>query len=206
MKYDGIIFDLDGTLWDSTDAVYDAWVRVIERTPETTHVHTADEQRSVMGLTALKLMAKLFPELPEDRAMEVFADCCKEEQEELLRVGGKSYPGINDTLEKLGKHCPLFIVSNCDKEYINTYFTSMNTKKFFTDWESHGGTGLNKDENIMLVVKRNGLKHPVYVGDTIWDKEASDAAGVPFIHAAYGFGKIEDCEKISCPAELLKLI
>lgn len=41
-----------------------------------------------------------------------------------------------------------------------------------------------------MIVERNNLQNPVYVGDTIWDKESSEKAGVDFIFAAYGFGKI----------------
>ena len=60
------------------------------------------------------------------------------------------------------------------------------------DFECFGNTGLLKDENISLVVKRNNLKAPVYVGDTQGDYEACKKAGIPFIWAAYGFGRPED--------------
>ena len=38
---------------------------------------------------------------------------------------------------------------------------------------------------------RNGMKRPLYIGDTQGDYEAATAAGVPFLHAAYGFGAID---------------
>ena len=59
------------------------------------------------------------------------------------------------------------------------------------DFECFGNNGLPKDENISLIVKRNGLKKPVYVGDTQGDFEACKKAGVPFIWVAYGFGHPE---------------
>ena len=70
-----------------------------------------------------------------------------------------------------------------------------------------GRTGLTKGENIKLVIKRNNLKNPIYVGDTQGDANAAKFAGVPFIFAEYGFGEVEEYnESIKSFNELLKLI
>ena len=62
----------------------------------------------------------------------------------------------------------------------------------FCDYEEWERTGLTKGENIRLVMERNGYRKAVYVGDTRKDQEAAQAAGIPFIHASYGFGKTEE--------------
>jgi phosphoglycolate phosphatase len=36
------------------------------------------------------------------------------------------------------------------------------------------------------------LQSPVYVGDTTGDRDSAAKAGVPFIYANYGFGKVDD--------------
>ena len=96
------------------------------------------------------------------------------------------------------------IVSNCQDGYIEAFFKAHDTRKYFTDWESFGRTGLLKAENIRLVVERNHLKAPVYVGDVQGDADASHKAGVPIVRAAYGFGEIRDAEaKVETFAELL---
>ena len=74
------------------------------------------------------------------------------------------------------------------------------------DFECIGRTGKPKSENIRLIIERNGLKAPVYVGDTQWDFDAATAAGVPFIFAAYGFGHVENTPRIAAPAELPALV
>ena len=56
------------------------------------------------------------------------------------------------------------------------------------------------------MAERLGLQAPVYVGDTVLDYEAAKAAGVPFIHAAYGFGKVEGVPSIQKPLELPALL
>ena len=51
------------------------------------------------------------------------------------------------------------------------------------------------------------MKHPVYVGDTQGDRDASDEAEIPFIFASYGFGNVEDKDgQIDEFSELLQLI
>ena len=51
---------------------------------------------------------------------------------------------------------------------------------------------MGKADNIKELVKRNGLKNPVYIGDTEGDRIACEEAGVPFVHAAYGFGDLQE--------------
>ena len=59
-----------------------------------------------------------------------------------------------------------------------------------------GRTGLDKGENIRLVMARNGVNRAVYVGDTQGDADAAKKAGVPLIFAAYGFGRVADAEYV----------
>ena len=61
--------------------------------------------------------------------------------------------------------------------------------------------------NIGLVVKRNGIDHAVYVGDIQGDYRASKEAGVDFVHAAYGFGRIhEKVPAVTALEELPKML
>ncbi len=163
MNYDGILFDLDGTLWDSTKGIYKSWVKVLKTLPDIDHIPTMEEQESVMGLSDDVLMKKLFPELSPERGKEVFDLCCQVENVYLREKGGIAYDGIVETLEKLSKSHSLAIVSNCNDGYIEAYFASMGTEQYFADYESFGRTGKPKWENIKSDVERNGYKNPVYV-------------------------------------------
>ena len=46
----------------------------------------------------------------------------------------------------------------------------------------------------------------VYVGDTAMDQEAAQKAGVPFLHAAYGFGDVTGAPEITQFPQLLELL
>lgn len=206
MQYDGIIFDLDGTLWDSSEGVNVSWDRVLRLQPDVTHCPSQADLESVMGLGAEELTAKLFPYLSPKRRLEIFDACAVYECEYLSEHGGRLYPGIMDMLEALSKEHPLFIVSNCADGYIQSFLKAHDTAKYIQDFECIGRTGKPKSENIKLIVERNALKNPVYVGDTQWDCDAATAAGVPFIFAAYGFGHVENKPSIQKPLELIERV
>ena len=206
MKYDGILFDLDGTLWNATDAITVSWAEALKDAPDVEQLPTKEQLESVMGMTAEELMATLFPTLTKERHLELFERCCQVENVYLREHGGTLYPEMEETLSRLSEKLPLFIVSNCNAEYIPCFLDAHKLHSYFRDWECIGRTGKPKGDNIQLVVQRNGLEHPVYIGDTSMDQDAAGKAGVPFIHAAYGFGQVTGAPKIQAPQELLKLL
>ncbi|RKJ38550.1 HAD family hydrolase [Acutalibacter sp. 1XD8-33] len=206
MLCDGVLFDLDGTLWDSTGALVDTWRLALEGEPDIPHTPTKEELEGVMGMTAPQLMKTLFPHLGPDRAAELFEKCCQVENEYLRAHGGILYDGLEETLSALSARVPLGIVSNCNLEYIPCFLEAHGLEKYFTDWECIGRTGLEKWENIRLVAERCGMARPVYVGDTEMDRDAAQKAGVPFIHAAYGFGRFAAPLSIASPRELVGLL
>lgn len=206
MKYDGILFDLDGTLWDATEAIRVSWAIALESAPDVEAPPTREQLERVMGMTADNLMATLFPKLSKERHRELFDACCKAEDVYLRQHGGILFPGLEETLQTLSQELPLFIVSNCNKEYIPCFLDAHHMHSYFQGWECIGRTGKQKWENILLVAERNHLKAPVYVGDTVLDQEAAQKAGVPFYHAAYGFGQVEGAPEIQEPRQLLELL
>ena len=206
MKYDSILFDLDGTLWDATEALEISWAMALKDAPDVEAPPTREQLEKVMGMTAEDLMAALYPKLSPKRHMELFERCCQVETDYLREHGGRLYPRMEETLKQLSQRLPLFIVSNCNTEYIPSFLDGHKLHQFFQDWECIGRTGKPKGENIRLIVERNGLQRPVYVGDTVLDQEAAAQAGVPFLHAAYGFGKVEGAPELRSPLELLDLV
>ena len=202
MRFDGIFFDLDGTLWDASEGIALSWRQVLAEQPDFTRTLTMEDIDGCMGLTEEQIEEKLFPDFPPARQKELF-DLCIQRECEYLRVhGGKLFPNVPEVLEKLSAQVPLFIVSNCESGYIECFLEAHQMHGYFRDFECIGNTGLSKAENIRLVAQRNGIQNPVYVGDTIWDKEAADGAGVPYIFAAYGFGNVENCPRIETFAAL----
>lgn len=190
---DSIIFDLDGTLWDASETVFHAFNDSIREIGFDINV-TAQQVRDFSGLKMDDVFDRLFGFVPKEKFEEFIKIYNQKEKEYLKNKGGKLFPNIKETLEKLSESHKLFIVSNCMAGYIETFLDYYDFRKYFQDFECFGNAGLSKDVNIRLIVERNQLQNPVYMGDTIWDKESSDKAGVDFIYANYGFGNIEKAE------------
>jgi len=188
MKFDSIIFDLDGTLWDSTVTVAESWNDSLRRLGYDEPIISAEDIASIMGMTESQIAKVIFyPHFGED-ATRICAICLEEEVDYIAIHGGRLYEGVRELPEKFPS-LPFFIVSNCQKGYIEAFLSYTGFGKHFRDFECIGRSGLSKAENIALVIKRNALKAPVYIGDTASDEKSAAAAGCSFIHAAYGFGK-----------------
>lgn len=207
MKVDSIIFDLDGTLWDAKDNVIKSWNETLKNYSEVKNKLTADDIAGVMGLVIEDVAAKLFPYLGEDKRLQIAKVCCADECEYLGKYGGVLYDRLEETLNVLAQKYKLLIVSNCECGYIEAFFKAHGLDKYFADYENPGRTGLTKGENIKLVIERNNLTNPIYVGDTEGDMKAARVAGIPFIYATYGFGKVNEFdEAINSIDELLTLV
>lgn len=192
-----ILFDLDGTLWDSSKQVAQSWTETIGRiAPETGIVITEEFLHRAMGKVMEEIKEMMFDEatvkIDEERQNEIYQACCDEEIAYVEKHGGALYPQLEETLRALSKTYTLGIVSNCQCGYIEAFLSYTGFETYITEIESYGNTGKPKGDNIALVVKRNGLKpeEAVYVGDILGDYEAATSAGVDFVHAAYGFGKV----------------
>lgn len=204
----GIIFDMDGTLWDSSENVAASWTEKIRELGYELPDITQKDIMSVMGLTMDRIADILFGSLPEKERMELLDKCCENENRYLAEHGGVLYPDLEQTFRCLKRSFRLYIVSNCQSGYIETFLEHYGFGKYFDDIECYGNNLKDKGENIALVVSRNKLDKAWYVGDIQGDHDSAVKAGIDFIHAAYGFGKIKqkvpELMKFSDLPELMK--
>ena len=189
---DSIIFDLDGTLWDSSETVLVAWNEILKNDKKIEKELTSDDLKATMGLQMHEIEKILFPEMEETYRRKLSNKCCEAERVLLEQKGGQLYEQLEEVLESLSQKYKLFIVSNCQEGYIEAFYKYHQLEKHFIDYENPGRTGLSKGENIKLIIERNQLKSPVYVGDTLGDQQAAKVAGIPFVYASYGFGEVEE--------------
>lgn len=208
MKIDSIIFDLDGTLWNSTKTVADAWNEVLEELG----IEKQMSEEDLLGLMGLQWpdIVKAHFEGYDKKVMELLKE--KLDKKELTRIrehGATPMPGMLSTIHSLKEKYRLFIVSNCQKGYVDVFLDLFDLWDDFEGFICAEATGLSKGENNKLLIEKYNLKSPVYIGDTKGDLESARVAQIPFIYASYGFGKIEEEEKmkkITCLNELEELL
>jgi len=186
-----IIFDLDGTLWDTSDIVVDKWNEVLSKKCNSLKM-TKEIMASLMGKNKLQFIDDFFVGVEKQKAEELINEIFALEQQHLKKYGGNMYEGVLKTLKMLKKNYKLMIVSNCQVGYLEAFRTCYNANEIFCDFECAGNTGLSKGENIKLVLKRKGVKKAIFVGDTKSDEIAAKEAGIPFVFASYGFGEADN--------------
>ena len=183
-----IIFDLDGTLWDSTGCACDIWNRVLEKHNEISFRMTKEKATQLMGKTMEDIGKILFPMFVEAERKAVVDEFGKEEVKYLAGNGAVLYEGLEEVLAELHGSYKLYIVSNCQDGYVPAFLHAHKLEEYFQDIEMSGRTGLDKGSNIKMIMERNNIKFAVYIGDTEGDEKAARFAGIPFIYAEYGFG------------------
>lgn len=194
----GIIFDMDGTLWDAAKEVADSWNKVV--VSKGMSPLTSEDLERVMGLPMNLLARALFPQLAPQESYNLMEECVVEENEYLRQHGATLYPKLIDTLKQLREVYPLYIVSNCQGGYIEAFLEHYGLEDLFKDIQCYGYNQKPKGENIKILAQRNHLDEIVYVGDIQADYEATMQAGGIFVHAAYGFGSLDDTVRKKVPA------
>jgi phosphoglycolate phosphatase len=191
---DGVIFDLDGTLWDTTEEIYKCWSKYLSQV-------SIWDIKSCMGLSIDQMSDKLhIPTKDLKRIQKLEVNWLKEHTV-------TPYMGVTATLQYLRTlGIPCFIVSNCQKGYIECFIQSMGFC-YFESWISFGHSHKPKSDNIQNIIDTYKLQNPVYVGDTETDYQAAKQANVPFIWASYGFGKdLQNVVTINSIMELMRII
>lgn len=189
---DSIIFDVDGTIWDSTQSVADSWNIAIKKHSDLDLTLDPVSLSRVFGKTMTEIADAVFPGLDPAERMKLLDFCFEEENRYLETHPGAVYEGVAETIRELAERYPLFIVSNCQCGYIEVMLKTTGLAPYIKDHLCFGETQTPKGDTIRTLVARNSLKAPVYVGDTRGDADACKAAGVPFIFAEYGFGDVPD--------------
>lgn len=203
---DGLIFDVDGTLWDSTDTVTESWNQAIRECSDLDLIIDKEFLKGLFGKTMEQIYNALFPELLKEERDRI-GDLCFEYENRLLEEKpGVLYTGVTETLKALSQKTNLYIVSNCQCGYIEVLLKTCHLREYFKDTLCYGQTKTSKGETIRTLMKKNNLKDVIYIGDTQGDADACKEAEIPFIFATYGFGNVPDAEKkIDSIAELLEI-
>jgi phosphoglycolate phosphatase len=117
-------------------------------------------------------------------------DILQRENEFILEGGWHLYENVEAGLAQLAQKYPLFVVSNCQEGYLQSFnqVTGL-VDRCIQDYEYIGRTGKPKAQNIQAIVDRNNLTCPIYIGDTEGDYQAALQAGIDFAHVSYGFGQ-----------------
>ena len=118
---DGIIFDIDGTLWDSTPEVAISWNEALRENTEVDLVLTAEILRKEFGKPLKQILEDLFSELEDIEREKIAGYLYCYENERVRTAPCYLYEGMKETVRELSKSYKIFIVSNCQAGYAEAF-------------------------------------------------------------------------------------
>ena len=187
-----LIFDIDGTLWDSRAIVAKGYNDYLIEVGRPDLQVDAEYLKTLFGKTMTEIADIMLSSIPAPERYDVMQGCMDREDEFLHHDPCDiAFPGVKETLEKLKEDYRLFIVSNAQCGYPELMMDKLGIRHLMEGWMCFGDTGLPKGDTIRILMERHGIADAVYIGDTQGDLEASQKAGIPFIFCTFGFGNPE---------------
>lgn len=185
-----VVFDLDGTLVDSSRDLAAALNQTLDRLHPGTPPLSVEDVRSMIGDGARKLITRGLravglPDAPQD-ALPVFLDCYGSRllDETIL------YPGVREMLEALASR-HLAVLTNKPGRFSRAILEGLGVAHFFRQVYGGGDLPAKKPDPVGLqrLLADAGLEphQAVMVGDSAIDVRTGRAAGVRTIGVRYGF-------------------
>lgn len=181
-----IVFDLDGTLWQTRSSyiyAYKALCKKYNKLP----TKDFDEVLKYMGVKVDILLQELFPEVVDQ--IYLIREALNYSIEYILNnPDGTCFDHVYDVLKELNKEYEIYIISNCLKEYVETFLKISNTGSFIKAFYT---IELGEKSFHLANITNNFTDKAIFVGDDIEDyNQIDNHHRVYFVHAKYGY---KDC-------------
>ncbi|MBF0580561.1 HAD family hydrolase [Erysipelotrichaceae bacterium RD49] len=200
-----ILFDLDGTLWDTRQKITDSWNDSFEKAGYPRNV-TVENLSPLLGKTMDEFRKFYFPNLSKEEGEAIMEKAETQEVVDLV-TGCASciYPNVIETVKELAKDHYVGIVSNCQLGYVEDFLANAHLEDVIDGHLCFGETLTPKGQTIRTLMAKDNLEKAVYIGDTNGDRQAAIDADIPFIWASYGFGKDIEPEGLASLSELVTM-
>ena len=207
MKFESLIFDIDGTLWDSRALVAEGYNIQLKKEGLDHLCVTAEDLKPLFGKVMTEIADAILATIDPKERYDLMDRCMETENKYLFENECKiGYPGILETVKELAKTYRLFIVSNSQCGYPELCMDKLGLTPYIEGHMCFGDTGTSKGKTIRKLMEKHNIVSCAYVGDTQGDYEATLEADIPFIWATYGFGTPDGyVAKIDAFADLLNL-
>ncbi len=207
MNIESLIFDIDGTLWDSRALVAEGYNIQLTEEGLSQLCVTAEDLKPLFGKVMTEIADVILASIPAEERYALMERCMETENRYLhdnpCQIG---YPGVTETVAQLSRKYRLFIVSNSQCGYPELCIDKLGLTPYIEGHLCFGDTGTSKGKTIRTLMAKHNIGSCAYVGDTQGDYEATVEAEIPFIWCTYGFGTPESyAEKVDRFEDLLNL-
>ncbi len=194
-----IIFDMDGTLFNSFSVSYDAiregyelfWKEIGVDGP----TPSWQEVKRLIGLPTHEFYPAALPEEHRDKWGILSRYVGRAERRRLAEGEGRTFDGVHEALAELQERgFVLGCLSNASRRYFDAVMDECNLRKYFRKLR-HIGEFYNIQKSDVLrewSAEFGGSGHLLYVGDRRGDIEAAHDAGVRAVGVTWGYGVPEE--------------
>lgn len=211
-----VIFDLDGTLIDSRDAILNSLRYALS---ETGFLDLEiDEEAAVqqdLRTTLLRAAEKKSQTIDEDRIIQ-FVKSYREHHSLEPHKTMRPYEGVEEMLARLREECALAIATTKHSHQAKHVLEKLGLLDYFDFVQgTDPGMKYKPEPDILNSVLTHLGKDPeesLYVGDSDHDMHAAHSARMMAVGAAYGFGSREKLERarphicLDEPTDLFKVL
>ena len=194
MKYQGFVFDLDGTLVNSLSDI----CSTVNRLREEYNTKTLPDSQIApyIGTGLVNLLGKVMRDVPEGPSIEEMANRYRVLYEE-RPMAGQPYEGAQETLRALNEVSGIAL-GVCTNR--GTEIAKKLLKKNFPEVTFFAVLGSDavahpkpSGDHLLQTLIEMGVapENACYVGDHLVDQQAAKEARVDFFAASYGFGGVE---------------
>ncbi|RDU65140.1 HAD family hydrolase [Helicobacter sp. MIT 14-3879] len=192
-----ILFDMDGTLIDSTEAIYESFCNVFR--DNKLPILTKDEVSRFIGYT-LQDMFSFFGINEND--IEKYCLQYKNHYKNICNLKTSMLPSAIDSIKLAHKFGILGIVTTKTSASTKEILARFGVRDYFKviiGREDVFYTKPHKEPilNALKAIQTNSLSNVYMIGDTILDLQAAQNAGVRGIGVLCGYGRREELEKFS---------
>ena len=187
-----VVFDLDGTLVDSSRDIQASLNATLQRLAPGTKALPLERVLAFVGEGARLLIERALEDtslaLPVDEVLAVYIDCYRERLLDTTRL----YPGVADALAALGPAGPaLGVLTNKPGDMSRTILAGLGVADRFARILGAGDVPARKPDPAGLVALLDELgvatSEAWLVGDSATDVQTGRAAGVRVAGVAWGF-------------------
>ncbi len=200
------VFDLDGTLNQTHLYSVPAHKRVLAEFGVTNR--TDADIIACYGARGCDYVQDLMPGVDPVTA-QAYHDRVAAYERETIGKLGRPFAGVPQMLDDLHANgIRTAVCSNASLSYIDTVLTALGLKEKIDDRQPLLD-GLTKNDTLKLLLTHISPEKAVMVGDRIFDKNAADFNGIPFIGCLYGYApeEMRPCaHQVKQPSDLLPML
>lgn len=194
-KYKLVIFDWDGTLVNSTARIIDSMQQAAQQhsLPEVSDA----EVQNIIGLGLPEAMQTLWPDLGHEQLKQAAPSYAKNFIQD-SKVGMEVFPGTRELLSELMlRNYLLAVATGKARKGLDRTMHDLSLRHFFADTRCADETRSKPDPLMLheLLASLGVAAHEaLMVGDTTYDLDMANAAGMDSLGMSYGAHEIKRLE------------